>query len=233
MAEAAQLIPAEVGTETTQLVESVEQLTHRAGSMEIQSQEDVTAAGDLLKALREREKELTEHRMSATRPLDDTKKRIMGWFKGPLDLISSTSKDLKGRVNQYLAAEENKRRKAAEAERKRVERLAAERAKRAEAKGDVDRAEEIRQEAETEAELAGSAIAAPVKTEGVHTRTTYSARVTDKKAFLKAIVDGHPLAHVDLVKENTAELNKMARAMKTNLNIPGVTVVEDKQVVAR
>jgi hypothetical protein len=60
------------------------------------------------------------------------------------------------------------------------------------------------------------------KVEGTFQRTTYKARVLDKKAFIAAVAIGKiPLSAVDV---NMTFLNGQARLMKTDLKYPGVEV---------
>ena len=73
---------------------------------------------------------------------------------------------------------------------------------------------------------------APIaKVQGLSGRKTYSAEVTDMVALCKAIGDGSQ-PH-NLVTANSTALNGMARALKSNLNIPGVKVVTKTSTSAR
>ena len=45
-----------------------------------------TAAGEELKRIKAKAKELEAQRVGMTRPLDETKKRIIDWFRDPSDL---------------------------------------------------------------------------------------------------------------------------------------------------
>lgn len=78
-------------------------------------------------------------------------------------------------------------------------------------------------------------VAAPVakatpKVSGITYRTTYSARVTDVMALVR-FVAANP-SHVALLTPNLTALNAQARSLKTALRIPGVQVIETKDVAA-
>jgi membrane peptidoglycan carboxypeptidase len=69
-------------------------------------------------------------------------------------------------------------------------------------------------------------IAAPVqKTAGISTRSNWTAEVVDLMELVKAVAAGtHPLS---LLQADTAKLTQMAKALKSELNIPGVRAVEN------
>lgn len=104
-----------------------------------------------------------------------------------------------------------------EAARKEREKLEAQAAK-AEAKGKVERAEELK----TRAEM----VAAPVvvsetpKVSGISTRESWRAVVFDKMALIKAVAEGK--VPDTILMYDQAALNALARSLKTGLNYPGV-----------
>lgn len=78
-------------------------------------------------------------------------------------------------------------------------------------------------------------VAAPVakatpKVAGVSYRTTYSAQVTDIVALIR-FVAANP-THVALLTPNITALNGQARSLKQSMRIPGVRVVESRDVAA-
>ncbi len=102
----------------------------------------------------------------------------------------------------------------------------------AEAEAAAERAAIMAEQADI-AELAPAAYVAPVKAEvaGLSTRQKYKAEVTDLAALIRAAAerpDLHPLLKVD-----QSALNKMAGALKTALNIPGVRVYAEQTMAAR
>jgi hypothetical protein len=63
------------------------------------------------------------------------------------------------------------------------------------------------------------------KVKGISNQTTWRAVVTDKAALIKAVAEGK--IGDDVLEPNMVVLNKLARALKKQLDVPGV-VAEDK-----
>lgn len=74
-------------------------------------------------------------------------------------------------------------------------------------------------------------IAEAPKVSGISTRGVWKATVTDMAAFLAHVAANPDL--VGLVKVNETALNQMAKALKANLNIPGVKPEEERVMSAR
>lgn len=71
---------------------------------------------------------------------------------------------------------------------------------------------------------------APVKVEGVSVRSTYSANVTDQKAFFEWIAS---TGNFFLVTINQSALNKKASTEKDYFNVPGCELVKTDTLVKR
>jgi len=123
-----------------------------------------------------------------------------------------------------LEAAEQRRMAAEEEERRRLE--AAQEAEAARLR-----------EAEAKRLAAATMPSAPVvhvdrpKVTGLSSRENWSAEVTDKMALVKAIAAGE--APLDLVQINTSVLNRLAKALKSALNYPGVRAVCDRSYASR
>jgi hypothetical protein len=130
-----------------------------------------------------------------------------------------------------------------EAERRAEEaRLRAEAQKQAE---DMRIAEAAAVEASGDKEAAEAIISAPIEAvapivvkeetaPGVSMRDNWVAEVHDVLALLRAIIDpANTAATVDLISPNMPALNQMAKALKSNLNIPGVKAVNNRVVAGR
>jgi hypothetical protein len=195
----------------------------------VTSAEGCAQAGTLVSAIRKRIDELTETRLEITRPMDASKKRVMDFFSGPISKLESANKLLSDAVLTWNR-EESARQAAAQAqlqaladkEREKLEK----RADRAEASGKTEKAEELRQVASTVvAPIAAAAI--PVSG-AMGVRKVWKARVTDKTALIKAVVEGKVPESVLLIDESA--LNKIAAALKGSLNYPGVQPYEDESL---
>lgn len=146
---------------------------------------------------------------------------------------------LKLAMGTYTTAQERKRleevRRRQEEERRSEEtrRIEEAAAKEREAKASGD--EELLAEAHEliEAPIITAPVYVPpvVKAAGISTRENWSASVTNIRLLI-AFVAAHP-EHTNLLQSNTTALNSLARAMKANLKIPGVAVVNNPVVSAR
>ncbi len=202
-----------------------------AESFQIGTPEQYENSGDLLRMIKAKQKEVSATRTGITDPMNAAKKRVMDLFKPITDRLAAAEQTIKAGMLTFTRAEEAKRREAqleldrlAAAERKRLE----DRAKKAEAKGQDARAEVL-----TEAAAGAYApqATAPTKAEGVHTRTTWKAEVTDAHAFIKAAVDDPNLA--PYIQIDMQKLNALARSLKADMKIPGVRAVSEEAVAVR
>lgn len=114
----------------------------------------------------------------------------------------------------------------AKEEQDRLTRLAEQRAQRAEAKGDLDKAQEIR---ETVPQVSLPVVTAPVvaKTKGVAKTTYWHATVTDLAALVTAVAAGE--VPLEAVQANEAWLNKTASALKQSMKYSGVRVTSEER----
>lgn len=155
------IIENETGAIVRDHEQKARQMLAEARAYQIDCQELAEAAAEDLGAIKAKIKELNEQRLSMTRPLDESKKRIMELFAGPLSTLEQAENDMKRSIGDWHArerarleaerkAQEEAARKAREAleaqhreERARLEaeRIEAERkAREASASGDADAA---------------------------------------------------------------------------------------------
>lgn len=101
-------------------------------AMKIDDQQSLDIAGQELQRIVQRRKEIEELRLSLTRPLDDSKRRIMDLFRVPTDRLAEAEGLLRKGIVAFQAAEREKeyrlRREAEERARVEQERLQRERA---------------------------------------------------------------------------------------------------------
>lgn len=112
--------------QATRIADSAHEL---AVALQIDSPAALDVAGDELRRLVQRKKEIEELRMSLTRPIDEAKKRIMDLFRVPTERLSEAEGLLRKGIVTYQQAEREKAEKtrreaeaAARAERERLER---------------------------------------------------------------------------------------------------------------
>ena len=191
------------------------------------------AAGVDLKAIKGAQKRLEDARTTITKPLLEAQRAVNALFKGPTDTLIEAERVVKGGILGYQREEERKRLAAeaiaAEAARKEREKLEAQAAKAA-AAGKTEKAEALQATAAAIPERVEIASAAP-KIEGLATRSVWKAEVMDKAALVKYVAE-HP-EWLGLVEVNLTALNGLARSQEDALAIPGVKVIEEKQLASR
>jgi colicin import membrane protein len=94
----------------------------------------------------------------------------------------------------------------------------------------MERAEALRTSAAVLPERVQLAMATP-RLSGISSKSTWRAEIVDMAVFVRYVAE-HP-EWIHLVEVNSAALNGLARSQKSALTIPGVKVVEEKQVAAR
>lgn len=202
-----------------------------AETIVIASPETYQWAGEQLREIKSKAKELDERRKKITKPLDEAKKQVMDLFRPALEFLTQAETIIKRKMIVYQSEQEKIRReaeaKAREAQRKEQERLE-EQARKAEAKGKAEQAEALRQQAD----MTPAVVVAPEapKANGTSIRTDWEAEVMDKKALIKAIAAG---TAPDVLDVNMKTLNQMARALKDQLNIPGVRARQVERMAVR
>jgi hypothetical protein len=202
----------------------------RARALVIRDNASCVAAADLVKGIKALRAQIAETFDPHCKRAHDAHKALVAEkaaAEAPLT-------EAEGIIKRALAAYEQEQQRAARAEADRLAALARQ--------AEIDRklAEAVAAEAQGD-DVAACAIldepivSAPVfvpaavpKVTGVSYRTTYAARVTDKAALVKFCA-AHP-AYLNCVAPDMTALNALARSMKTNMQIPGVTVDETRSV---
>lgn len=156
-------------------------------------------------------------------------KDLRALFGPPVELwakVSKTCSDKRLVYERVKQAEADRilkeQQEMARKEQDRLDKLALERAARAEAKGDTERAAEILETVPTVA--FPTALLEPVtpKVKGIAKQEYFWAEVTDLPALLTAVASGE--IPQEAVTPNIPYLNKTAQALKHSLKWPGVTV---------
>jgi len=218
--------------ETEVLVNEATTLLDQAKAYTIQNCDQLKTAAAELSKIKAKAKELDDQRKRMTKPLDDSKKEIMDFFRAPLDFLADAESILKRAIAGYQEAQERAAREAqakldAEA-RKQQERFLA-RAEKAEESGKVEKAQELAiQAANTVAPVIAANVA---KAEGISSRKNWKAEVTDKLALVQAVAAGKlPISMLDV---NMTSLNAIAKATKGEVEYPGVRFYHETVVSAR
>ena len=219
-----------------------------ASDMSVISHENYISAGNFLREIKTKQKIVKAEFLEPKQKAASAHKSICALEKKFLDRLVSLERICSVKINGYLA--EERRLKQIEQQRlqKEAEEAAAKQAAEAQKRDEEERLKTalffeeqgFKEEAQEILEAPKQQISvAPVlvkveekpRAEGISTRTTYKASVTDFAALVREVASGRqPL---NLLLPNEQVLNKMAGALKNELRISGVSVVESQTIVAR
>ena len=193
----------------------------------VRTPEEHEAAGQELRRIKRAAKEVDHLRRTMTRPLDDSKARIMDLFRPITGSLADAESALKRAILRFQTAEERKR--AAEEARRRA--VVEEEQRRLLAQ--AEQAHEQWDDAGAEAALE-TAVSIPEPTvapsyhraAGTSTTTRWHAEVTDLSALVAAVAEHR--APIEVLQPNMTVLNTQARSFKAGLNYPGVRSVSEK-----
>lgn len=233
---------AEIESESTGLFE--------AGKlMEVVTHDSYMLAGEHLKAVKRLQKKVEELFAAPKEAAWASHKSIVAAEKKLLEPLKIQEKECSLKVQSYLVEKKRledlefeRRRKIAEEEQERIasaERLRQEDQKlklaiSLEQQGFKEESQEVLNQ---EVVVVPDQIVMPKvidespKVEGVFTRKSYKAKVDNLKLLVDEIAAGRqPLS---LIVANEPILNKMAQALKNELRIPGVSVIENFSITTR
>lgn len=200
------------------------------------SQDNYASAGRDLLLVKTKIKELDELRKSLTRPLDESKKRIMEFFNKPLDFLERTKTAIDEAAKKWLTeqerirqAEENRlaeiqRKAAAELERK---------AKETEDKAATFKTAKAREAAEAKAaelreQAAETVSIAPV----VESKVDAVVGMSTRKVWKFKIVDVNKIPREYLIPDEKL-IGKMGEVTKGTRKIDGIEFYSEDIIVSR
>jgi len=204
-----------------------------AYAYKVTSPEAALAAGEDLRLVKALARQLEEKRTAITGPINKALKEVNALFKPAQEWLAEAERLLKGALLGFQAEQDRIARelqaKADEEARKEKEKLE-QQAEKAEAKGKIEKAGELREQAQ--AHLAPIVSSAAPKISGIASRETWKAEVTDKMAFVRHVVEARPDL-IALVLIDQSGLNAQARSLKDALALPGVKAVKETILAAR
>lgn len=192
-------------------------------------------AGTALKDIKEVRSKVVAYWAEPKKTAYDTWKQICAKESAMLEPLDRTEKQIRAELNNYLSAEEAKRRAEqakieeearlkAEKERQKLEKQA----EKAESKGQAEKAEDLRTAAE-------NVYAEPVfvkeaeKLTGVSVKKDIEIVITDRKALISFAVDNLPEAIINI---DTVKLKRYISQMKIK-SMPGVAIKEVAGAIIR
>lgn len=195
-------------------------LAEKARTLIVTTNEQYESAAFELQAIKGAKDRLEKLRKTFTAPLDQAKKAIMDFFRGPTEQLDAAEFRYKRAMVVYSDEQARKQRdeqaRADEAARKERERIA-ELARKAAQAGKLEKAEALQQKS--------AAVVAPViqceapKVTGIATREQWKFEVTDAALL--------PREHT---LPNMTSIGGVVRALKGNTSIPGVRVWSENAI---
>lgn len=218
-----------------------EQILGIISSVEIEDEQTREFVSGQLADVKAKAKELTDKRMTITRPLDAAKKAVMDLFNPALAFLDRAEAECKHKLIVY----DNKVKAAIAAEQKRLEDLAAaerarlaeearkieEEARKAAEAGDIEKARELEQAAQVRVFVAPPPVilpSAPKRAES--TRTDWKIDTIDLKELVAAAAQDEAL--IAYLQADEKAIGGVVRALKAQTRIPGVTVKEVQTMAA-
>lgn len=218
--------------EVNQSIQEAENLLVETKTYQIVNQEQLNFAAKWRNDIKDRAKRLEEERLAITRPIDESKKRIMDLFRKPLECLEQAEKLVstailtfnREQIRKQEAEQARLRAEAEEVARKEREKIEAQALKQLE-KGNEEKAEVLIEKAE--AVQVFVPIVAPMveKPKDISIKTTWKAKVVNPQD-VPAYLNGMELRTINMVV-----LNQIARSSNGNTTIPGV-VFEKEETLA-
>ncbi len=253
-------IPSEkvISEQNTDAKKQATKIARRAPKTLVTDHASREKAATFLSELKGVHKDLSEKRLTITRPMDQAKAAVMALFKPHLtqieeaetfvkQQIATFDKEERARVEKaQREAEEEARKKQAEIDRKaaaraaKIEKDAAEKAAKLLAEGKEEEAEVIIESAAEKADavvenrkFAETKSVATVNTSssGASTRTIHKGEGVDLMKTIQAIAAGN--APITLVKFDDVVIGQMARSLRGAMQYDGIRFYEQLSVSAR
>lgn len=245
----------ELTPEAREVQAEADQALAVATEYRVTTHDEYSAAGDELTRIKAAQKRLDETRKSLTRPLDESKKRIMDFFRAPAEKLAEAEKAIKSACIGYQQEQERIRREeqrkaeeAARKERERLERLriaAEQKAREKEAElrrqaAEADAAERAKIEARMRADAEKAAAkqaeidarAASVIAPVIHREAPKVEGLSTRTVWKFRITDARQLPPEYTIPDEK-KIGQVVRALKGDTSIPGVEVYAEESMAAR
>lgn len=229
---AEQIIPVEV----QKVVEQTEIMVKTYDNYLISTQETYANAGEDLRAIKSKSKELDDLRKSLTKPLDESKKRIMEFFNRPLDFLAKAESAVKSAMLKYQQAQEAIRRaeekRLADIQRKAAEELERQ-AREAEEKAGKLKSAKAKEAAELKAkELREKAAVTEAIAPAVESKVEAVAGISTRTIWRFRIVDVNKIPREYMIPDEKL-IDSFGKATRGQKKIEGVEFYSDEIISAR
>lgn len=206
--------------------------TSMAKALVVDSQEMYEFADKQMVSVKRQAKEFEAQRKEIVDPINKAKDAVQALFRPVLDDLAEAEGCYKRAMLGYQQ-EQDRMRRAEQARLDEEARIAREKleaqAAKAAAKGHTEKAEVLAATAAvTTAPIATSTYVAP---KGLSVKKTWKARVVDKAALLRSVLDNPSFMH--LVEIDGGALDKLAKAMEGHVPLAGVECFEEESLARR
>lgn len=201
-------------------------LLEQAQAIEITDNDIYVIANDLDAGLTALEREIVETFANPKKKAHEAHKAVVAAETKALSPIKQARAFLGPKIIGWRREQERKRQE--------LQRKLDEEARRREEEERLAQAVALEAEAVISEPIAPPPVVAPSlipKIQGASIRETWSAEVMDLKALVRAVAAG--LVPIQAVSANQVFLNQQARAMKRDLNYPGVRAISDENLSRR
>ena len=213
---------------------SVSRLAAKALAVVVTSEAEYEYAAACLQEAKARAASIEAERVDFVKPLNDTVKKINNHARRPAEMLKEAITWVDAKMRDYrlqeqarAAAEQRRLDEEAAKEQAKLQTRADAKADKAEARGDLDKAQAIR---DAVPEVVAVQVAAKIpEVEGMHTRTVWKFEVMDLPVLMKGVLAGKVPA--EAVLANEAFIGKEARDKKEELKWPGVRVYSEETLV--
>ena len=213
-----------ITTEAQKAVEETTVLVKSYETFQITTADIYASAGNDLKKIKAKAKELDTLRKSLTQPLDESKKRIMAFFQKPLEFLAQAESAVKSAMLNWQSEQERVRQieiarleAIQRKETERLEKLAA----AAEKRGDEKKAEEFSGRAAVVQSIAPVVESKVEKISGIAKTIIWKFRIVDVAKIPREYMIPNELA-----------LGQIARGTKGALKIDGVEFYSEESIRA-
>jgi len=216
-----------ISKEAQQAVEAASQQLALTIEFSVVSAEDYIQAGEQRKIIKRREKEIDALRRSLTKPLDESKAKIMDFFRPALEQLALADQYLENSMlswkqeqERIRKAEEERLQALAIKKQERLLELANKRAAKWEAKGKSDKAQAILDSVPV---VPIAAVESKVpKIAGVSTRTDWKHRIVCEASIPR-----------EWLIPDDKKIAAFARATKGTITIPGIEFYSEQILPTR
>lgn len=202
----------------------------------VDSNQKYQASADDLKIIKAKAKELTDTRMSLTRPIEESKKKIIALFKVPLDFLTQAEGYVKRAMISWQTEQEKIRRaeeeRLAKIQREEAAKLQQQAAKEAERAANLKtdaakqraaaKAEELKAEAEAATAIAPTVESKVEEVSGISTRKEWKFRITDASSIPR-----------EYLIPDEKYIGQIVRASKGKKQIAGIEMYSEDIIVSR